>query len=148
MTGRGLGFVNVFDMTGHFLQRFASRDVLNAPWGIVQAPALFGDFGGAVLIGNFGNGRINAFDPDTGERLGTLTESPGHPVVIDGLWGLAFGNGVSAGDATSLYYAAGPDDEAHGLFGKITANAEGTNPVSATLTGGRLTITGSRNDDR
>ncbi len=73
--------------------------------------------------------------------------APCHPLQIDGLWGLAFGNGVTAGSATTLYYAAGPDDEKHGLFGKITANPARTNPVQATLTGGDLVITGSRNDD-
>src|SRR5205807_5461707 len=84
---------------------------------------------------------------NTGTEKGTLSESPGHPLVIDGLWGLTFGNG-KAGDANALYYAAGPDGEAHGLFGKITANAAGTNPVSAKLTGGDLVITGSRDNDR
>lgn len=73
--------------------------------------------------------------------------SPGHPVVIEGLWGLAFGNGATAGDANALYFAAGPDDETHGLFGRITANAAGTNPVTAELANGDLDITGSRNND-
>jgi uncharacterized protein (TIGR03118 family) len=148
VAGPGRGFVDVFETNGHFDGRLVSRGALNSPWGMVQAPAGFGDFAGALLVGNFGDGRINAYDINTGERLGTLTSSPGHPVVIDGLWGLAFGNGVSAGDAKSLYYAAGPDDEAHGLFGKVTANAAGTNPVTAKLTGDTLTITGSRDDDR
>ena len=112
-----------------------------------SAPAGFGDFGGDLLVGNSGDGRINAYDPATGAFQGTLRQSPGRPIEIDGLRGLAFGNGVSAGDATTLYYAAGPDDETHGLFGKITANAAGTNPVQATLTDGNLVITGSRNDD-
>src|SRR6185295_270015 len=80
-------------------------------------------------------------------ELGTLSESPGQPLVIEGLWGLAFGNGKTAGDANALYYDAGPDHEAHGLFGKITANAAGTNPVTAALIGNDLVITGSRNDD-
>lgn len=147
-TGRGNGFVSVFDLNGNFQQRLVSRGDLNAPWGMALAPAGFGDFGGALLVGNFGSGRIQAYNATTGEKLGTLSESPGKPVEIDGLWGLAFGNGKTAGDANSLYYAAGPENETHGLFGKITANAEGTNPVSATLTGGDLVITGSRNDDR
>jgi Ca2+-binding RTX toxin-like protein len=114
---------------------------------MVIAPNGFGDFSGDLLVGNFGDGKIHAYDPTTGDLLGTLSESPGHPIVIDGLWGLAFGNGVTAGDKTTLYYAAGPDDEAHGLFGKITANPAGTNPVQATLTNGNLLITGSRNND-
>jgi uncharacterized protein (TIGR03118 family) len=147
VAGIGNGFIDVFETNGHFDQRLVSGDRLNSPWGMVQAPASFGDFSNALLVGNFGDGRIFAYDPTTGARLGTLRESPGHPLVIDGLWGLAFGNGVAAGDATSLYYAAGPADETHGLFGKITANAAGTNPVTAILTGGDLTITGSRGDD-
>src|SRR4029079_13328868 len=96
---------------------------------------------------NFGDGRINAFDITTGQLLGTLSSSPGHPVVVEGLWGLAFGNGKTAGDANSLYFAAGPDDETHGLFGKITANPAGTNPVQASLNAGTLLIMGSPDDD-
>jgi hypothetical protein len=113
----------------------------------VKATANFGDFSNDLLVGNFGNGRINAYDPDTGKFLGTLSEAPGKPLVIDGLWGLAFGNGKSAGDANNLYYAAGPDQEAHGLFGRITANAAGTNPVTAKQNGSDLVITGSRDSD-
>jgi Ca2+-binding RTX toxin-like protein len=100
------------------------------------------------LVGNFGDGMIHAFNPTTGRELGTLSESPGHPLVIEGLWGLAFGNGKTAGDANTLYFAAGPGHETHGLFGKITANPAGTNPVSAKLTSGDLVITGSRDNDR
>jgi len=147
VAGKGNGFIDVFETNGHFDQRLVSSGSLNSPWGMVQAPASFGDFGNALLVGNFGDGRIFAYDATTGAKLGSLTESAGHPLVIDGLWGLAFGNGAQAGDATSLYYAAGPADESHGLFGKITANAAGTNPVSAVLTGGDLTITGSRHSD-
>jgi Ca2+-binding RTX toxin-like protein len=114
---------------------------------MVIAPATgFGDFSGALLVGNFGDGKINAFNATTGVQLGTLSQSPGRPLVIDGLWGLHFGNGT-AGTTTSLYYAAGPDNETHGLFGKITANPEGTNPVTAVLTNGNLNITGSRDND-
>ncbi|VTR95499.1 nhl repeat family protein : Uncharacterized protein OS=Ktedonobacter racemifer DSM 44963 GN=Krac_12419 PE=4 SV=1: HemolysinCabind: HemolysinCabind: HemolysinCabind [Gemmata massiliana] len=148
VAGRGNGFVNVFDLNGNFLHRLASRGDLNSPWGMAQAPANFGDFSNALLVGNFGDGMIHAFDPNTGRELGTLMQSPGTPVKINGLWGLAFGNGSTAGDANALYYSAGPDHETHGLFGKITANAAGTNPVSVALNGGDLTITGSRNDDR
>ncbi len=147
ITGAHLGFVDVFDLNGNFERRLVSQGDLDAPWAMVLAPAGFGDFSGALLVGNFGDGRINAYDVATGAHLGTLSESPGHPVEIDGLWGLTFGNGVTAGSATTLYYAAGPDDERHGLFGKITANPAGTSPVQATLTGGDLVINGSRNDD-
>jgi uncharacterized protein (TIGR03118 family) len=147
VAGPGLGFLDTFDLNGNFQQRLVSRGALNAPWAVVQAPATFGTFGGDLLVGNFGNGRINAFDPASGKFLGTLSSSPGRPIVIDGLWGLAFGNGTTAGDANALYYAAGPDDEAHGLFGRITANAAGTSAVQATLTNGTLLVTGGRDND-
>ncbi len=148
VSGKGNGFIDVFDMNGHFESRLVSRGDLNSPWGMVQAPAGFGNFGNDLLVGNFGDGHIHAFDPNTGKELGTLGSSPNHPMVIQGLWGLAFGNGATAGDANSLYFSAGPDGETHGLFGKITANAAGTNPATATLNGGDLTITGSRDSDR
>ena len=151
VAGAGHGFIDVFDTNGHFQGRLLSGGDLNSPWGMVMAPAGFGEFGGDLLVGNFGDGMIHAFSltgKTAGKDLGTLSESPGHPLVIHGLWGLAFGNGKSAGDANSLYFAAGPDHESHGLFGKITANPAGTNPVSATLTGGNLVITGSRDNDR
>jgi uncharacterized protein (TIGR03118 family) len=148
VAGPQLGFVDVFDLNGNLEKRLVSQGDLNAPWAMVLAPAGFGDFSGALLVGNFGDGRINAYDPATGVHLGTLSESPKQPIQIDGLWGLAFGNGATAGSPTTLYFAAGPDDEKHGLFGKITANPAGTNPVHAALTGGDLVITGSPNDDR
>jgi uncharacterized protein (TIGR03118 family) len=148
VAGPQLGFVDVFDLNGNFEKRLVSQGDLNAPWAMVLAPSGFGDFSGALLVGNFGDGRINAYDPATGAHLGTLSESPKHPIQIEGLWGLAFGNGVTAGSPTTLYFAAGPDDERHGLFGKITANPAGTNPVHAELTSGVLVISGSRNDDR
>ncbi len=147
VTGPHLGFVNVFDLHGNFQQRLISQGKLNAPWGMVQAPAGFGDFSGDLLVGNFGDGRINAYNPTTGAFHGTLSSSPGHPVEIEGLWGLAFGNGVSSGSTTTLYYSAGPDEETHGLFGRITANAAGTSPVTAALDGNELIITGSRDSD-
>jgi uncharacterized protein (TIGR03118 family) len=92
---------------------------LNAPWGLVRAPAAgFGRFSGDLLVGNFGNGRINAYDPWTGEFRGRLRHEDGSPIEIDGLWALRFGNGVT-GDATTLLFTAGIDHEAHGLFGAI-----------------------------
>jgi uncharacterized protein (TIGR03118 family) len=146
--GAGLGIVSVFDTSGNFEQRLITGGELNAPWAMVVAPDGFGDFSGDLLVGNFGDGRINAYDAATGAHEGTLSEAPGKPVEIEGLWGLVFGNGATAGTKTTLYYAAGPDDETHGLFGKITANPEGTNPVQAVLDAdGNLMITGSRNDD-
>ena len=82
------------------------------------APAGFGRFGGALLVGNFGNGRINAYDPASGEFLGRLLHEDGRPIQIDGLWALRFGNGVT-GDPSTLLFTAGIDDEAHGLFGAL-----------------------------
>jgi uncharacterized protein (TIGR03118 family) len=147
VAGHGHGFVDVFETNGHFDRRLISRGDLNSPWGMVQATANFGDFSNDLLVGNFGDGRIHAYDLTTGNEVGTLDESPGHPLVIDGLWGLAFGAGRGVGDPNALYFAAGPDNEAHGEFGKITAHPAGTNPVSAVLTGSDLVITGSRDND-
>jgi uncharacterized protein (TIGR03118 family) len=147
VAGPGHGFIDVFDLAGNFRERLVSRGVLDSPWGMVIAPAGFGDFGGDLLVGNSGDGRVYAFDPTTGALSGTLAQGPHHPVAIDGLRGLAFGNGTTAGDAGSLYFAAGPGGGAHGLFGKITANAAGTNPVSVALNGNTLTITGSPGSD-
>jgi uncharacterized protein (TIGR03118 family) len=118
--GPGLGVVDVFDTDGNFIRRVATQDRLNAPWGLAIAPSGFGPFGGDLLVGNFGDGRINAFDPATGTDKGFLTDPSGNPLAIDGLWGMTFGNGKTAGDPNSLYFAAGPNDESHGLFGKLT----------------------------
>jgi uncharacterized protein (TIGR03118 family) len=119
VAGAGLGFVDVFDTAGNLLQRFASAGSLNAPWGIAQAPGNFGRFSGAVLIGNFGDGKINAFDPGSGQSLGTLNLSNGAAFVQDGLWGLAFGNGFDNQPVNSLFFAAGPNEEADGVYGRI-----------------------------
>lgn len=147
VAGAGNGFIDVYSTDGDFVQRLVSQGKLNSPWGMVLAPANFGDFSNDLLVGNFGDGRINAYDPTSGAFLGTLSSSKKHPLVTSGLWGLAFGNGSTAGDTNTLYFAAGPDDESHGLLGKITANAPGTSPVSATLNDGVLTIDGSRGND-
>jgi uncharacterized protein (TIGR03118 family) len=146
VAGAGFGFIDVYSTDGQFQQRLVSHGKLNAPWGMVQATANFGDFSNDLLVGNFGDGHINVYNPTTGAFLGTL-KTDGKAVTIDGLWGLAFGNGVSAGDANTLYYAAGPNDEADGLFGKITANAPGTSAVNAVLNGDELDITGGRDAD-
>jgi uncharacterized protein (TIGR03118 family) len=113
--GPGNGYVDVFDTDGHLLQRLVSQGPLDSPWGLARAPAGFGKFSHALLIGNFGDGRINAFDPANGHFLGRLKGADGQPIVIAGLWALAFGKPFSR----SLYFTAGIDDEAHGLFGKI-----------------------------
>ena len=113
--GPGHGFVNVFDTQGNFIKRLISRTELNSPWGLALAPNNFGAFGGALLVGNFGNGRINAFDLNTGAFLGRLSQRDGQPLGFDGLWGLFFID-------KRLYFTAGIADEAHGLFGVIKAN--------------------------
>jgi uncharacterized protein (TIGR03118 family) len=120
VAGPALGFVDVYSTSGHLLRHLIEHGQLNAPWGLVRAPAGFGRFGGALLVGNFGNGRINAYNPTTGEFLGRLRHEDGSPIQIDGLWALRFGNGVT-GDPTTLLFTAGIDDEAHGLFGAIEA---------------------------
>jgi uncharacterized protein (TIGR03118 family) len=116
--GPGLGFVDVFSRDGALVSRLVHRGNLNAPWGLVRAPGGFGRFGGALLVGNFGDGRINAYDLATGHALGTLHRPDGRPLAINGLWGLRFGNGVTAGP-NDLLFSAGIHDEAHGLLGKI-----------------------------
>jgi uncharacterized protein (TIGR03118 family) len=121
--GPGNGYVNAFDPNGMLLARLASGGPLNSPWGLAPAPAGFGAFGGALLIGNVGDGRINAFNPTTGEWLGALENATGEPVSIQGLRGLTFGNGSRAGDPHTLYFTAGiaysGHVEDHGLFGSI-----------------------------
>jgi uncharacterized protein (TIGR03118 family) len=118
-SGPGNGVVDVFDSTGNFLYRFASGGTLNAPWGLALAPADFGKFGGALLVGNNGDGHINAFDVNTGAFLGQLTDTSGNTLAFDNLWGLSFGNGHLAGDENTLFFTAGIDNEQHGLFGSI-----------------------------
>jgi uncharacterized protein (TIGR03118 family) len=120
VAGAGLGLVDVFDASGVFVKRLISPGgKLNAPWGIAMAPADFGQFSGHLLIGNFGDGTINAFDPSSGAHRGTLSKADGTPIVIDGLWGIAFGNGINAQPTNTLFYAAGPTDETHGVYGRI-----------------------------
>ncbi len=120
--GPGHGFLDVFTPDGALVRRLVSQGRLNSPWGLAMAPADFGRFSGALLVGNFGNGRIHAYDPASGHLLGTLKAEKGGPIVIDGLWGLRFGNGV-AGNTNSLLFTAGPKDESHGLFGVINPSA-------------------------
>jgi uncharacterized protein (TIGR03118 family) len=117
--GAGLGFIDVYDANGTFLSRFASQGALNAPWGLALAPADFGRFGGALLVGNNGDGHINAYSPTSGAFLGQLPGDNGAPIAIPDLWALTFGNGHEGGDAQTLFFAAGIDQETHGLFGAI-----------------------------
>ena len=117
VAGPGHGFVDVFDTDGHLLRRFASRGSLNSPWGVTRASFAFGRFSGRILIGNFGNGRIGAFNND-GTFAGELEDADGNPLAIDGLWTLTLGGGRGS-SSDSLYYAAGPNDEVNGSFGTI-----------------------------
>jgi len=119
VAGPGLGVVDKYDLAGHLLARVATGGALNAPWGMALAPAGFGRFSGKLLVGNFGDGHINVFAPATFQPKGHLKDANGKTIVIDGLWGIAFGNGGNAGPANTLFFAAGPDDEEHGLFGRI-----------------------------
>ncbi len=120
VAGRGHGFVDVFTNDGAFVRRLVTRGALNSPWGLALAPAGFGRYGGALLVGNFGNGHINAYNPTTGRHLGELRKSNGRPIVIRGLWALQFGNG-NAAKTGELLFSAGPGHESHGLLGKIVA---------------------------
>ena len=121
IAGPGKGFVDVYDADGKFISRVASREGLNAPWGMALAPASFGEFGGALLVGNFGDGTISAYSPVSGRFLGMLKDAMHHTLKVDGLWGIAFGNGVQSQKTNALYYAAGPNDEANGAYGVIWA---------------------------
>jgi uncharacterized protein (TIGR03118 family) len=119
--GPGAGLVDVFDLNGNFIKRFAKKGTLNAPWGIAIAPSNFGTFSNDILIGNLGDGRITAFDPTTGAMLGQLSKSNGMPISINGLWGLMFGNGGSGGSTNILYFTSGPSAYSHGRFGQVVA---------------------------
>ena len=136
VAGPGNGFVDVFNTDGVLQKRLVSQGVLNSPWGMAVAPAGFGPFGGDLLIGNFGDGTINAFNPSTGNLLGTLEDSNGQPIVNQGLWGLQFGNNNATFDPHALYFTAGIPGggsvEDHGLFGKLQPVPE---PGSALLFG-------------
>jgi len=121
--GPGLGYVDVYDPNGKLLHRIATRGLLNAPWGLAVAPAGFGRVGGKLLVGNFGDGRINAYDIASGQPLGTLRDIQNRPIEIDGLWGIAFGSGSASQPVDTLFFAAGPGDEAHGAYGRIDAVA-------------------------
>jgi len=117
--GAGLGVVDVFSPTGRLLNRLQWGKWFNAPWGMAQAPSDFGIYSHDVLVGQFGSGQILAFDPVTGDFKGALADANNAPISINGLWGIAFGSGGNSGPATTLYFAAGLNDEQDGLFGTI-----------------------------
>ncbi len=120
VAGPGNGFVDVYTNFGAFVKRLVTHGLLNSPWGLAIAPANFGAFSGDLLVGNFGDGRIHAYDPNTGHLLGTLLDKHHHPIVIDGLWGLLVGD-AAAGGTDSVWFSAGPDEEQHGLLGILRA---------------------------
>jgi uncharacterized protein (TIGR03118 family) len=125
--GPGKGFVDVFSPEGVLQKRLRWGPWFNAPWGVALAPAGFGRLSNLILVGQFGSGKIAAFDPANGEFRGLVRGAHGRPLAIDGLWALSFGNGASAGPATTLFFTTGLDDEAHGLFGTITPLNDGDN---------------------
>jgi uncharacterized protein (TIGR03118 family) len=133
VAGRGLGYVDVFDPNGRLIRRVASQGELNAPWGLALAPAGFGKLSNRLLVGNFGDGTINAYDLASGEFAGKLTGQDQKPIQIDGLWGIRFGNGFANQPVNTLFFAAGPADEQHGLYGRIDV-------ASGTQQGGNATV--------
>jgi len=125
VAGAGNGYVDVFDPTGKLLQSLiagGTGSALNSPWGMALAPATFGTFANDLIVGNFGDGLMNAFDPATGKFLGTIQDQNGKNIAIPGLWALLFGNGGSGGDVNTMYFTAGPGGQQHGLLGSIQPN--------------------------
>lgn len=136
VAGPGHGIVDRFDLQGNLIQRLVTGGALNSPWGLTLAPMSFGDIGGALLVGNFGDGHINAYDPLTGMFLQTLLNQNLDPLMIDGLWALRFGNGGNGGTAGTLYFTAGPNGEQGGQLGKLVATeTTGTSTTGATTSG-------------
>jgi uncharacterized protein (TIGR03118 family) len=133
LAGAGHGGVDAFSPSGQMLLRIASHGRLNSPWGVALAPSSFGSFGNDLLVGNFGDGRINAFKPVFNRQgnlvrfssAGPLRNASNKPITIDGLWSLTFGNGGSAGNANVLYFSSGPNGEQDGLFGSLAPVAAG-----------------------
>jgi uncharacterized protein (TIGR03118 family) len=137
----GNGYVSVFDTTGKLLQSLiagGSGSALNSPWGLALAPATFGKYANSLLVGNFGDGLVNAYDATTGAYLGTLQDPAGKNIALPGLWSLYFGNGGNGGDKDTLYFTAGPGGQKHGLLGSIQANPNvvASGVTSAAQTGG------------
>jgi uncharacterized protein (TIGR03118 family) len=119
----GAGYVSLFDTQGNFVRRIASQGTLNAPWGVAMAPATFGMFSGALLVGNFGDGTINAFDFNSGSSLGQLQDAHGNVITNASLWELLFDASGQTGNPNTMYLTAGLTNEQHGLFAAVTANA-------------------------
>jgi uncharacterized protein (TIGR03118 family) len=123
VAGAGHGFVDEYTTEGRLVRRLVTGGALNSPWAMVVAPEHFGELGGDLLVGNFGDGTIHAYDRETGALVGTLRDAQHHTLVIDGLWALRFGNGTFAGRGT-LVFSAGPDGESHGLLGTLRPQHE------------------------
>ena len=119
VAGAGLGFVDKFALDGTHMERVASGGTLNAPWGMAIAPSSFGAMAGDLLVGNFGDGHINIYDPNTHTYLGQVLDANNQALAIDGLWAISPGNNGSAGSSHMLYFTAGPNNETHGLFGVL-----------------------------
>ena len=125
VAGPGNGYVDVFNLDGTFVKQLVGQGgQINSPWGLDIAPAGFGEFAGDLLVGNFGDGTISVFDPNNDSFLGKLLGTDGNPLVLDGLWGLINGNGGKGGDPNTVYFTAGLNDEADGLFGSIRSVPE------------------------
>ena len=139
VAGAGNGYVDVYDTTGKLLQSLVAGgtgSLLNSPWGLAIAPATFGKYANDLLVGNFGDGMVNAYDPATGAFVGTLQDGTGKNIAVPGLWALVFGNGGSGGDTDTLYFTAGPGG-VHGLLGSISANPNVVSAANAAqITGG------------
>jgi hypothetical protein len=150
--GAGKGVVDEFSTSGRFIRRIASGGSLNAPWGIAFAPNNFGSFSGDLLVGNLGDGHITAFDPTNNfSSDGQLKDANGKTIAIQDLWGLQFGNGISAGDSNALYFTAGTNHYKDGLFGsiRIARNIHVTSapePGSSTRADLFVNGTGDKND--
>jgi Bacterial Ig domain len=125
--GAGLGYVDIYDTNGKFIKQWVAKGALNAPWGVALAPSDFGTLSKALLVGNFGDGLINGYDAATGDFLGAVKDAHGTAIASPGLWGIAFGNDASNQPHNTLFFAAGPNDEANGSYGRIDVGS--TAPV-------------------
>jgi uncharacterized protein (TIGR03118 family) len=146
VVGAGLGKIAEFDLAGNLIATWEENDLLNAPWGFVKAPDNFGAYSNTLLVSNFGDGTIVAFDPETRTAIDYLRDDAGKPIAIDGLWGLIFGNGASLGASNDLYFAAGNDlgeNAGDGVFGKIEVATD----VDVPTLGGGKTFLGNEQDD-
>jgi uncharacterized protein (TIGR03118 family) len=139
--GAGSGVIDIFDVNGNFVKTFASGGTLNAPWGVVAAPAAFGTFSNAILVGNFGDGTISAFNAASGAAMGQVMDANNAAIKNPGLWDLVFGAG-GTGDPDTLYFTAGGSDQTHGLFATIVPAAKaGQADFSLTLSSQSASVT-------